>query len=81
MAHKWLNSYDYRGSVRTCENCGAQQIYDLVSYDRMSGSTYRWRPLVGRCKPKKENDHARSNKRRQTKERSQGRAYALVPSV
>lgn len=50
MKHAWVRAWSFRGSERTCANCGAHQLYDLVTYDRMTGSTYRWRPLVGRCK-------------------------------
>jgi len=50
MRHNWQHRQSYRGSERICLNCGAEQVYDLVSYDRMSGGTWRWRPLVGHCK-------------------------------
>lgn len=49
MSHAWKHGYVWAGSRRTCVRCGAVQIYDEVSYDRVTGGTWRWRPLVGRC--------------------------------
>ncbi len=63
MAHDWedVPAYLQPGQkvpsfrrVRKCKNCGKTQIYVCVVYDRMSGSTYRWRPLAGRCKKEQE---------------------------
>jgi hypothetical protein len=45
------------GHVRRCKNCGCYQNLEEVSYDRMDGATYHWRPLVGRCKPKERKQH------------------------
>lgn len=55
-AHKWQRIHHrahpfglLAGPVRQCELCGKFQNYSLVSYNVMQGSTYRWRPLVGKC--------------------------------
>lgn len=59
-AHKWQKVWHTQhpfgllsGPVRQCELCGKFQNYTTVSYDRMRGSTYRWRPLVGKCPGKR----------------------------
>jgi hypothetical protein len=53
MKHDWKRDYHMVNSRRKCRNCGAEQEYQCVSYDRMSGSRYGWKPNAGRCKPAK----------------------------
>jgi len=50
MKHNWKRDYHMMNSRRVCLNCGAEQIYECLSYDRMSGSRYGWKPNAGRCK-------------------------------
>lgn len=55
MKHNWqeipVTMAEFgRGTKRECLNCGKYQIREEVAYDVMRGSTYRWLPLVGRCK-------------------------------
>jgi hypothetical protein len=55
MRHNWKHAYKtldeiLLGSKRKCENCGKIQFREVVDYNVMDGSTYRWLPLVGRCK-------------------------------
>ena len=45
MAHNW----EFCGEIRTCLNCGKRQNRTVSSYDVMSGTTYLWRPLAGKC--------------------------------
>lgn len=55
MKHRWQLSTQYElGSAgmargRKCQNCGKIQLYEVLGYDRIDGSTYGWRPLIGRC--------------------------------
>lgn len=57
MAHNWEDHSTFFAIKRVCTLCGATQIYDLVSYDRIMGSTWRWVPRAGRC-PNKQTHHA-----------------------
>lgn len=36
---------------RRCRRCKVLQKLELVDYDRLHGSKYRWLPLAGRCMP------------------------------
>lgn len=50
MAHDWSKSGNsWQGPWRRCINCDVTQVYTCVEYDRIDGSKYLWRPLVGRC--------------------------------
>jgi hypothetical protein len=58
MRHDWQDipstvSDPHWYGKRKCRNCGAVQTReDEQNWGRIIG--YRWRPLVGRCKPKDE---------------------------
>lgn len=51
--HKWTDSKHWlEPTARACLNCGARQHRACIAYDRMTGSRYAWRPLVGKCRAK-----------------------------
>jgi hypothetical protein len=57
MAHKWKRLWNKPQPTRVCEYCKKEQKLELVNYDVMSGSKYRWLPLAGSCiKRKRQND-------------------------
>lgn len=54
MKHDWSNTILHLvfAPKRKCHNCGVEQVFTDLHYDRVSGTRKGWRPLVGRCKPK-----------------------------